>query len=89
MGFIENFNPDNLEEFVNIKTIIFISDFFRLNQKFSGFEIPTKHSFQDREFVFDDLLSWINTGIELLSHLPAICTPVLLFQGRIGIPELA
>jgi len=48
-----------------------MSDFSRLNQESSGLEIPAERSFQDREFVFDDLPSWINDIIELLSHLPA------------------
>jgi len=59
---------------VNVTDNHFVSDFFRLNQESSGFEIAAELSFQDREFVFDDLPSWINIIIELLSHLPTIRT---------------
>jgi len=60
---------------VNVTDNHFVSDFFSLNQKSSSFEIAAELSFQDREFVFDDLPSWINNGIELLSHLLTIGTP--------------
>ena len=53
----------------------FVSDFFGLNQESSGFEIAAELSFHDREFIFDDLPSWIHNIIELLRHLPTICTP--------------
>ena len=44
-----------------LQTIIFISDIFHLNQETPGFEIAAQRSFQDREIVFDDLPSGINT----------------------------
>ena len=60
---------------MNVTDNHFVSDFFCLNQESSSFEIAAELSFQDREFVFDDLPSGINNGIELLSHLPTICSP--------------
>jgi hypothetical protein len=60
---------------VNVTDNHFVSDFFRLNQESSSFEIAAELSFQDREFIFNDLPSWINNIIELLSHLPTICSP--------------
>jgi hypothetical protein len=60
---------------VNVTDNHFVSDFFRLNQESSSFEIAAALSFQDREFILDDLSSWINHLIELLSHLPTIRTP--------------
>jgi hypothetical protein len=60
---------------VNVTDNHFVSDFFHLDQESSSFEIATELSFQDGEFIFDDLSSWINNVIELLSHLPKICTP--------------
>jgi len=60
---------------VNVTDNHFVSDFFHLNQESSIFEIAAELSFQDREFVFHDLSSWIKIIIELMSHLPTICTP--------------
>jgi len=60
---------------VNVTDNHFVSNFFRLNQESSRFKIPVELSFQDGEFIFHDLSSWINNMIELLSHLPTICTP--------------
>ena len=59
---------------MNVTDNHFVGDFFRLNQEFSSFKIATELSFQDREFVFDDLPSWINNVIELIGHLPTIRT---------------
>jgi hypothetical protein len=60
---------------VNVTDNHFVSDFFCLNQEFSSFEIAAELSFQDREFVFDDLPSWINNVIELASHFLTVSTP--------------
>jgi hypothetical protein len=46
----------------------FVSDFFHLNEEFSRFKIAVELSFQDGEFVFHELTSWINDVIELKSH---------------------
>ena len=76
---------------MNVTDNHFVSDFFRLNQKSSSFEIAAELSFQDREYVFNDLPSWINTIIELLSHLPTIHTsdyviiPGADWDNRIGV----
>ena len=60
---------------MNVTDNHFVSDFFRLNKEPSSFEIAAELSFQDREFIFHELSSWINNGIELLSHFPTIRTP--------------
>jgi hypothetical protein len=60
---------------VNVTDNHFVSNFFCLNQESSGFEIPTELSFQDREFIFDDLSSWINNVIELASHFLTVSNP--------------
>jgi hypothetical protein len=60
---------------VNVTNNHFVSDFFRLNQESPRFEIAAELSFQDREFVFDDLPSWVNNVIELTSHFLTISTP--------------
>ena len=60
---------------MNVTDNHFVSDFFCLNQESSSFEIAAELSFQNREFIFDNLSSWVNNIIELLSHLPTICTP--------------
>ena len=52
---VENLNDEKLEERVNVTDNHFVSDFFRLNQESSGFEIAAELSFQDGEFIFDDL----------------------------------
>ena len=52
----------------------FVSDLFGLNQESSGFKIAAELSFQDGEFIFNDLPSWINHIIELLSHFLTIFT---------------
>ena len=76
---------------MNVTDNHFVSDFFCLNQESSSFEIAAELSFQDREFVFDDLPSWIDTIIELLSHLLTILTtdyfiiPGADWDNRIGV----
>lgn len=76
---------------MNVTDNHFVSDFFRLNEKSSSFEIAAELSFQDREFVFDDLPSWINNVIELLSHFLTVSPPDNLvipgtnWDNRIGV----
>ncbi len=53
----------------------FVSDFFHLNEVSSCFEIAVELSFQNGEFIFHELSSWINTVIELLSHFLTVSTP--------------
>jgi hypothetical protein len=60
---------------VNVTDNHFVSDFFPLNQESSSFEIAAELSFQDREFIFHELSSWINNVIELLSPHLTVCTP--------------
>lgn len=76
---------------MNVTDNHFVSDFFRLNQKSSSSEIAAELSFQDREFVFNNLPSWINNGIELASHFLAVSTsnnlviPGADWDNRIGV----
>jgi len=56
---VENLDHEKLKDLVNVADNHFISDFFHLNQKSSGFKIAAELSFQDGEFVFHDLSSWI------------------------------
>ena len=50
----------------------FVGDFIHLDEEDSCFEITVELSFEDGEFVFDELLSWINDVIELASHFLAV-----------------
>ena len=59
---------------MNVTDDHFVSDFFRLNQESSRFEITAELSFQDREFIFHELSSRIDTIIELTSHFLTIST---------------
>ena len=59
---------------MNVTDNHFVGDFFHLNQESSCIKIPVELSFQDREFVFHDLSSWINNGIELTSHFLTVST---------------
>jgi hypothetical protein len=52
----------------------FVRDFSRLKRGTSIFEIAAELSFQDREFVFDDLPSGINNIIEPLGDFLTIYT---------------
>ena len=60
---------------MNVTDNHFVSDFFHLNQESSRFEIPVELSFQNREFIFHELSSWINNVIELTSHFLTVSTP--------------
>ena len=51
-----------------------LASVYRNTQKSSSFEIAAELSFQDREFVFYELSSWINHVIELTSHFLAVFT---------------
>ena len=59
---------------MNVTDNHFVSDFFHLNEESSSFEIAAELSFQDREFVFHELTSWINGVIKLTSHFLTIGT---------------
>ena len=60
---------------MNVTDTHFVSDFFHLNQESSSFEIPAKLSFQDGEFVFHELSSWVDAVIELACHFLTVSTP--------------
>jgi len=60
---------------VNVTDDHFVSDFFHLHQESSSFEIPAKLSFQDGEFVFHELSSWVDSVIELACHFLTVSTP--------------
>ncbi len=60
---------------MNVTDNHFVSDFFHLNQESSRFEIPVELSFQNREFIFHELSSWINNVIELASHFLTVSAP--------------
>ena len=59
---------------MNVTDNHFGSDFFCLNQKSSSFELAAELSFQDREFIFHELSSWINHVIEQTSHFLTVFT---------------
>ena len=50
----------------------FVIDFFHPYRESSCIEIAADLSFQDSEFIFHKLSSWINRIIELLSHFLTI-----------------
>jgi len=50
----------------------FSGDFFCLDEKFSFFEIPGEFSFQDREFVFNELSSRLDDVIEPSGHFLSV-----------------
>jgi len=52
----------------------FSCDFLHLDEEPSCLEIAVELSFQDRESVFDDLSSWIDNVIELMSHFLTVST---------------
>jgi len=54
---------------MNVTDNHFISDFLFLVKKYSCFQFSTELSFQDGEYVFNELTSAIFLIIELLSHL--------------------
>ena len=60
---------------MNVTDNHFGSDFFHLNQESSRLEISVELSFQNREFIFHELSSWINNVIELASHFLTVSTP--------------
>ncbi len=60
---------------MNVTDNHFVSDFFHLNQESSSFEIPIELSFQNREFIFHELSSWINNVIGPVSHFLTVSTP--------------
>ena len=53
----------------------FIGDFLNLDYKFSCFQIATKLSFHDGEYIFNQLSFPISDIIEPESHFPSVCTP--------------
>lgn len=53
----------------------FCSDFFHLDEEFSCLEIPVELTFEDGEFVFNELSSRIYNVIEPESHFLTIRTP--------------
>ena len=57
-----------------LQTIILLAISFALNQESSRFRITAELSFQDREFIFHELSSRIDTIIELTSHFLTIST---------------
>jgi hypothetical protein len=57
---------------VNVTDNHFISDFLFLDKKYSCFQVSTELSFQDREYVFNELTSAIFLIIELLSHFLSV-----------------
>jgi hypothetical protein len=67
---------------LNVTDDHFVSDFFRLNQESSCFEIPAKFSFQDGESVFHELSSWVDAIIELACHFLTVSTPNILIIPR-------
>ena len=79
---VENLHDEKQKESVNVTDNHFVSDFFCLNPESSRFKIPTELSFQDREFIFHELSSWINNIIEPLSHFQTVSTTNdLIFPG--------
>ena len=60
---------------MNVTDNHFPGDFFHLDEKFSCFEITIELSFQDGEFVFNELSSWVYDIIELASHFLTVITP--------------
>ena len=60
---------------MNVTDNHFVSDFFLLHQESSCFEIAAELSFPDREFVSDNLPSWINNIIELMSNFLMVSPP--------------
>jgi hypothetical protein len=46
----------------------FTRDFFHLDEKDTCFEIPIELTFKDGKFIFDELSSWIDDIIEVMSH---------------------
>ena len=60
---------------MNVTDNHFVSDFFHLNEESSCFEIAIELSFQDGEFIFNELSSGINSIIELTSHFLTVSTP--------------
>ena len=55
-----------------LQTIILLSNFLFLDKKYSCFQVSTELSFQDGEYVFNELTSAIFLLIELLSHLLSV-----------------
>ena len=58
-----------------MQTNHFIDDFLNLDCKFSSFQIATKLSFHDGEYIFNQLSFPISDIIEPEIHFPSICTP--------------
>lgn len=52
----------------------FVGDFFSLDEEFSCFKIPGEPSFQDREFVFNELSSRVDDIIEPGGHFLTVST---------------
>jgi len=59
---------------MNVTDDRFIGDFFHLHQESSRFEISAKLSFQDGEFIFHELSSWVDAVIELACHFLTVST---------------
>ena len=53
---------------MNVTDNHFVGDFFHLDEEDSRFEIPIELPFEDGEFVFNELSSWVHRIIELASH---------------------
>jgi hypothetical protein len=76
---------------LNVTDDHFVSDFFHLNQESFRFEITAKLSFQDGEFIFHELLSWVDAVIEPACHFLTLITPNNLiipkadWDNRIGV----
>jgi hypothetical protein len=57
---------------VNVTDNHFSSDFLFLDKKYSCFQVSTELSFQNGEYVFNELTSAIFLIIELLSHFLSV-----------------